>query len=492
MADLFCGAGGTSTGAIQAAEQRGYNVNLTAVNHWPTAVATHTQNHPDSRHFCATIDDLNPRDLFRFGELDLLWGSPECMNHSKARGGKPINDQSRATAWCITRWAEALQPKMILVENVEEFIDWGPLGTNGKPMKTRKGDTFRAWTATLEALGYKVDHRVLCAADYGDPTTRKRLFVQAVRGRRQIRWPEPTHFKAGDDLFGQQQWVAAREVINWEHESQSIFNRKRALSENTMRRIEVGLKKYGLKPFLVPQQSRHVTKGLDQPMPTITSRGAEALCEPWIQRVGHYGKNGNGSYQHRSVDEPLSTVTTKQEHALVEPFLVKTRGTEARHLAHSAQSLDEPMGAVTGGGTHHALAEPFLVQTNFGNDARPNRAQSLDEPLRTVVGSSTQALCEPFLTKFYGNSDCASIDEPLDTVTTKGRFGLVQPFIEIDGEQYVLDVKFRMLQPDELAKAQGFPEDYEFTGSKTEITKQIGNAVPCGLSRALVGAVLDQ
>lgn len=527
IADLFCGAGGTSTGALQACEALGYRAQLTAINHWTTAIATHETNHPEARHLCQSLDTINPRDLYPLGQLDLLWGSPECMSHSIARGGRPVNDQSRATAWCITRWAEALQPGVILVENVPEFLDWGPIGTNGKPLKSQKGAIFRSWVSTLEAIGYRVDHRLLCAADYGDPTSRKRLFIQAVRGRRKIRWPEPTHFPVdrtgGDDLFGAQPWRGAREIINWEHPTQSIFTRSRPLSPNTLRRIEIGLQRYGLKPFMVPQQQWHQTRSLDKPLPAITSRGAEGLCQPFlvqanfgqrhdsrvssiedplktvlgsnvhglcqpylvtvshqggdgsrvhsvddplntvtnrnnvglcqpfIQRVGHYGRESNGL---SDLDDPLTTVTTKQEHALVEPYLVTLRGTKAHQIDGSSQPLDTPLPALTAGGGH--------------------------------VG-----LCQPFLTKFYGTATAQSIDDPLDTVTTKERHALVLPRVVVDGEEYGLDIHFRMLQPDELAAAQGFPADYQFVGNKSQVTKQIGNAVPCGLARALVNAVLQ-
>lgn len=484
IADLFCGAGGTSTGAIDAVKNAGYQPKLTAINHWPRAIETHHSNHPESRHLCQSIDSIDPRSLFKFGQLDLLWASPECMHHSVARGGRPVNDQSRATAWCVTRWAEALQPKVILVENVPEFREWGPIGTNGKPLQSKKGEIFRAWCTALESMGYRVDHRILCAADYGDPTTRKRLFIQAVRGRRQINWPEPSHFPIEENLFKKAPYVPAREIINWEHPSTSIFTRKRPLAENTIRRIEIGLRKFGLQPFFVPQQSRHEVRDIDRPYPTITSGGGEGFCEPFLVqvnfgndvrenrvstidqplktvvgtpkqglaqpflvRIGHYGKNGNGSAQVNSVDKPVSTVCTKQEHALAEPYLIHLRGTS------TARSIDEPTPTVTSGGSHLGL-------------------------------------CKPFLTKFNGTGEAHSIDQPLDTVTTKERFGLVQPIIEIEGEHYLLDIHFRMLQPDELAAAQGFPPEYQFTGTKTEITKQIGNAVPCGLARALVSAVI--
>lgn len=237
IADLFCGAGGTSTGAVEAVETLGYRPRLTAINHWPVAVATHERNHPGARHLCASLDSLNPRELYREGQLDLLWASPECTHHSQARGGRPINDQSRATAWCVVRWAEALRPDTIMVENVPEFATWGPIGVNRRPMRSRKGETFRAWLAALQSLGYAVDSRVLVAADYGDPTTRRRLFVQAQRGNRRIVWPDATHARRGLARGSLPTWKSTQEyVIDWTLPASSIFGRKRPLSPKTMKR----------------------------------------------------------------------------------------------------------------------------------------------------------------------------------------------------------------------------------------------------------------
>lgn len=597
IADLFCGAGGTSLGALQAAISLGFEPKLTAINHWDRAIATHTANHGEHRHFCASLDALNPRELYRAGELFLLWASPECTHHSQARGGKPINEQSRATAMCVIRWAEALRPPIILVENVPEFLTWGPIGTNGRPLSSRKGEVFGAWKSMLEAIGYRVEWKILCAADFGDPTTRRRLFIQAVRGRRPIRWPTPTHApadKIAPDLFGtvMKPWRAAREIIDWSIQGQSIFERKRPLSPKTIARIEAGLRKFGLRPFIVPQQTNPTPKDVDDPLPTVVADGSGAkLCEPMILTMEHAGSV-------RPVDIPLPTVTTAKGGAMAvaQPYLVKFKGTSPAHIAASAKSVDAPIATVSANGTHHALAEPFLVKVSHGRDKE--RAQSVDEPLKTVCGNRGEdalveprlepfimsaggpecparsisepvgtiltrdhralvepflldpfgerkgqdvrarsvdkpvgtvtaqkggpslvqpmlvpqggggaarsveepvptvacdgavALAEPFLVKYYGTGGATSVSEPLDTVTVKERFGLVRPIIEIRGERYLLDVRFRMLQPRELAGAQGFPSDYIFTGTKTEIVKQIGNAVPVNLTRALVAAVL--
>lgn len=481
-ADLFCGAGGTSQGLVEAAAECGYSCELTAINHWQTAVNTHSQNHPEARHLCASLDSLNPRDLFREGELDLLWASPECTHHSIARGGRPVSDQSRATAWCVVRWAEALQPDVILVENVKEFLRWGPCSMRGKAIKSKAGETFRAWVKCLESLGYSVDHRILCAADYGDPTTRRRLFVQAVRGRRQIRWPEPTHSGS---------WRTAREIIDWEDEGSSIFDRKRPLAEKTLRRIEIGLHKYGLKPFIAAwdHQSGNGVWGSDQPLSTVTTKARHGLVEPFLVELrGTHESQLAGTA--RSLDEPVPTVTAGGGHvALVSPFILpQQRG------GRPVNSVDEPLSTVTCRGAH-AVVQPFLVGVNHGNSGKPNSAQwnvhSLDQPLGTVTTSVEKALVRPFLVKYYGSGGHQGVDQPLDTVTTKPRFGLVRPVVEIEGERYLLDVRFRMLSPRELARAQGFHDTYQFTGTKSDMVRQIGNAVPRSLAKALGKAVLS-
>lgn len=367
IADLFCGAGGTSTGAVQAAESIGYRVDLTAVNHWERAVETHSANHPGARHLCASVDSLNPRELFAEGQLDILWASPECTHHSRARGGRPMNDQSRATAWCVTRWAEALRPGRVYVENVPEFLEWGPIGSNGKPLQSEKGRTFLAWLETLRSIGYTVDHRILCAADYGDPTTRRRLFVQAVRGRGRIHWPTPTH-APDSNLFGLPRWRSAEEIIDWSIPIQTLANRTRPLAPKTLARIKEGLKKYGGQPFVVAMEHGGRTVDAKQPLPTVTcARGG-------------------------------------------------------------------------------AMGIALVVE-------------------------------------YYGNGQARPVTDPLPTVTCNDRFALVE-FRENK-------IGFRMLQPKELAAAQGFPTTYKFTGTKTEQVRQIGNAVPCGFARALVGKALE-
>lgn len=398
IADLFCGAGGTSQGAVEAVEALGYRASLTAINHWPVAVATHTANHPEARHLCVSLDSLNPRDLFKPGELKLLWASPECTHHSTARGGMPINDQSRATAWCVTRWAEALRPDTISVENVPEFSGWGPIGSNGRPLASRKGETFAAWLNTLRALGYTVDYRRLRAADYGDPTTRERLFVQAQRGRRRIVWPNPTHAHRNEAaLLGLKEWVPAAACIDWTLPMRSIFGRKKPLAENTLRRIREGLAKFGGQPFVVAMEHGGRVLSLRDPAPTVT-------C----------AKGG-------------------------------------------------------------AFGLAYVLPQQSGGVLRP-----ASEPAPTVSTAGALAL----VLEYYGNGQARPITEPLPTVTCRDRFALIQA----SGG----DILFRMWRPKEIAAAQGFRRSYRFTGTVQEQTKQIGNAVPRRLARAIVAAQLSQ
>jgi DNA (cytosine-5)-methyltransferase 1 len=457
MADLFCGAGGTSEGAVQALTAMGYAPRLTAVNHWDIAVATHTANHPAARHFCASVDSLNPREIYAGTRLDLLWASPECTHHSNARGGAPVNDQSRATAWCVVRWAEALKPGVVLVENVPEFENWGPTtaGARPRPIRSKKGQTFRAWVAAMESLGYRADHTLLCAADFGDPTTRRRLFVQFVRGKRNIVWPEPTHGKAGADLFGERKaWRGAKEIIDWTKKGKSIYGRKKPLADNTMRRILAGLKQFGMKGFVM-SVTHHGNDGArcmspDGPLPTVTCahRGELALLQPYVVEWDQQASAGGV----RGADEPLSTVCTKARHGVAQPYLVEYHG--------DAQGAE--------------------------------RVRSVEEPLPTVDCSPRFGLARPYLVGYYGNGTAHSVEEPVPTVTTHDRYGLARPVVEWNGKRYEVDILFRMLNAQELAGAMGFPKGYLFTGNNTEVVKQIGNAVPCGLSRALAAAAVSQ
>lgn len=320
-ADLFCGAGGTSEGMMRAAEERGVKLNLLAINHWDTAVSSHSLNHPAVRHRCESLDAVNPRKAVPGGRLHIMAASPECTGHSAAAGGMPRNEQSRATAWHVTRWISDLIVDNVLMENVREFLDWGPLlergitwrgryYKKGRPDPRRKGETFKAFIRALEGMNYRVEYRIQCAADFGDPTSRRRLIIMARRNGRQIRWPEPTHGP------GRLPHRTAREIIDWSIESKSIFGRRRPLCANTLHRIEVGLKKFcseRAQPFLVKLYGTNTAASIDDPLPTITAGGNHfGLAQPFLTKF-----YGTGTAV--SIDEPLDTVTTKDRFALVQP-----------------------------------------------------------------------------------------------------------------------------------------------------------------------------
>lgn len=442
--DLFCGAGGESTGLKLAADSLGKKLELLAINHWDIAIDTHSKNHPYAKHMCESIQSIDPIKAVPSGRVNLLWASPECTHHSNARGGRPKSDQSRASAWLVLKWLSELYVERVIIENVPEFQNWGPLGANGASMKSKKGHTFDAFIKALEAIGYRVDYRVLCAADYGDPTTRKRLFIQAVRGNRKIVWPFETHKQPGL-MFPDKNWKSAKDIIDWSLTGQSIFTRKKPLSPNTIARIEAGIEKYWgewAEPFLIvlrgtsPSSLKSTALSTGVPLPTITASGGHiGLVQPLILHQMSGGKV-------REVSEPVPAITTKSGHALIQPFII-THG-------HTSSM----------------------------------RIRAVEEPLTTVVSKAEHGLLQPFLIPYYGNSEAVDINSPLDTVTTKDRFAL------IEGNTYSLDIRYRMLQPHELAAAQGFPKDYMFSGNKTETVKQIGNAVPVNTAKALCEAIL--
>jgi DNA (cytosine-5)-methyltransferase 1 len=884
VVDMFCGAGGTTNGVYDACAELGLAVNMLAINHWDVAVATHSANHPYARHLCESVDNVDPRKQVPGGRLNLLVASPECTHHSLARGGKPMSDQSRASAWHIVRWAEALYIENILVENVREFCfpeytavlskrgiveigdlvvgdevwthnarwkpvthisrrradtvrvigygnsiieptenhefyarqyapkitksgkygrhesrllqpewvradrladknlestyteqnsgyawatpselprywqrmpktlgvdtkspaffymigrwlgdgwiwkrkqrqdlvricdckegaplletklaetglawrrsehtpsvdvfdlstesskilipwlrnnfgqyapektlpawifgastdqrwaliegycdadgsedesgkvsstsvsrrlavgirlllqslgvvasigecqpqtsllngkpvegrwsycvtwqreitwekchrydlhiwgpvrevkaarkdvevvditvaddhsfiadgqvvhncNWGPLGSNGRPLKSRKGETFQAFIRALESLNYNVEYRVLNAADYGDATTRHRLFVQARKRPRKIAWPVASHHKvdAGQpSLFEQgQPWRGAREIIDWSIPGKSIFGRKKPLAPTTLARIAAGLKKFGgqnAEPFLVvlrnhgsdrsihePTGAGRTAKSVDQPLSTVIGENHTYVIEPFVAEL-------RSGMDARSVKEPLSTITTKGgHHGLVEPFLApffgERQGQEPRcqsvdsplptvtshgagglvepfltPLNHGAEDvrvypLDRPLPTVTSADTV-ALIEPFIVPLNHGEG--DTRSHSIEDPMPTLTSVDAWSVIEPFLAQFNGTGGANSIDKPLGTITAKDRFGLVQT--------YGLDIRFRMLQPRELANAMSFPETYQFTGPRDMKVKQIGNGVPRRIAKAL-------
>lgn len=453
--DLFAGGGGASHG-IEMATGRSP---LVAVNHDPAAIQMHAQNHPGCLHLCESVWDVEP---FRpHGRpLDLLWASPDCKHFSRAKGGRPKSKEIRALAWVVTRWAEAVRPRVVCVENVPEFVTWGPLDDAGRPLEGRKGETFRAWVGKLEALGYHVEWRVLVAADYGAPTTRKRLFVVARCDGQDIVWPEPTHGPGREHPYR-----TAAECIDWSIPAPSIFGRRRPLAEKTQARIAEGIRRFVLEadePYLAfvantrngeRKGQRPRVRDLRRPLNTITAQGSQgALVTAFLAK--HYtGVVGQG------LARPLGTITARDHHSLVAAHLTKFYGTS------TGSGLHAPTPTVTATGQHLGMVAAELTPAAEANG-------------RTVAA---------WLMKYYGQGVGQAVDEPLHTIPTRDRFGLVT--VDLDGETYALtDIGMRMLQPRELATAQGFDADYILTGTKTQQVARIGNSVPPQVVAAIVGA----
>lgn len=501
--DLFAGGGGASVG-IEMATGRSPDA---AVNHDADCIELHKLNHPQTKHFHADVFEVDPHEVTQGRPIGLLWASPDCTDHSKAKGGKPIRTtKRRALAWVVKRWAGQVRPRVIMLENVEKFIEWGPLiGLMGAFRRDpkRKGRTFRRFVHDLEELGYKVEHRELRACDYGAPTSRRRLFLIARCDGHPIVWPAKTHGPGTG-----QPYLTAASCIDWSIPMLSIFATreearawgkahgqpapKRPLVAATMRRVARGVKKFVLDsarpfivslahgdsggrreydiseplgtqhsggnkyavvaPYLVPRYGEREgqeprVRSVEEPMPAIvpTANGG-SLCAAFMAK--HYGGHETPG---GAVDQPISTVTTQDHHHLVAASLAKLRGTSA------AADADAPLGTVTAGGTHHALVAAFL-------------------------------------SKFYGQGIGQAADQPAPTITSKDRFGLVT--VTLAGILYaVVDIAMRMFQPRELFKAQSFPDSYvidrgadgrHFT--KTKQVEFVGNSVPPVLACALAAA----
>lgn len=522
VVDMFCGAGGTSTGVIEAAEKMGIVMSLIAINHWDVAISTHSTNHPKMKHYNSDLISIDPHAAVPSGKLKLLVASPECTHFSRARGGRPMSKQSRASVKYVLSWMSVLDVENVVIENVPEFMDWGPLHRKcscgvgkkhdvehgksckfGTPVKNRKGEYFHRFIGKLRhALGYNVEYRVLNAADYGDPTTRKRLFIMARKGK-PVRFPEPTHHKNGGDMFGSMpRWRTAREIIDWSIKGESIFNRKKPLADNTLRKIYTGLFKYNGKAFVIGQQSGSAPRSVDQPTPTISGAGAISFVEPTVHEVTDDDSRqvrvefdsrfvkpfiiqmDQGGRLH-DVNNPMPTITSADGFAVVEPYIVEYHS--GNKSERRTRSVDEPMPTLDTS-NRFGLVQPYLVKM-YGTG---EPTQSIEAPLPTITtGRNRFYLAEPFIVEYYGTGQSASVDEPMKTITGNDRFGLVEPIIfMMDGKKYLLDILFRMFQPHELAAAMSFPKGYKFQGTREQVVKQIGNAVPVKLARALATAAL--
>lgn len=463
IVDNFAGGGGASTGIEMAT---GMSVDI-AINHDPAAIEMHQLNHPETEHYCESVWDVDPVEACKGRKVGLAWFSPDCKHFSKAKGGKPLNQNIRGLAWVAVRWAKTVKPRVIMLENVEEFKTWGPLLENGYPDEQRKGETFQQFVASLEELGYEVEFRELRACDYGAPTIRKRFFMVARCDGKPIIWPEPLHAHP-DSLEVQcglkKPWRTASEIVDWSIGTPSIFDRKKPLAENTMKRIARGIRKFVLdseNPFIVQDD-------------TMT---ASFLTQ-------YYTETKEDEVRGQSLKDPIYTIPTANRFGLVTAqIMVNTTG-------HPGSAMNEPLKTITTGG-HHALVAAYIAQ-HFKSSV----GHSLNQPLNAITTVNKASLVQAFLTKYYGSSEGQDLNTPLHTVTTKDRFALVT----VHGTPYqIVDIGMRMLQPHELYAAQGFPSNYliDKYGNgrpipKTEQVKRVGNSVPPPFAEALVRVNLPE
>lgn len=513
IVDNFAGGGGASTG-IELAIGRPVDI---AINHDPDAIAMHKVNHPFTKHYQESVWDIDPRRITEGRPVGIAWFSPDCKHFSKAKGGKPVDKKIRGLAWIALRWAGTVRPRIIMLENVEEFQTWGPV-RRGKPVKSKQGQTFRKFVSQLEALGYKVEYKVLRACDYGAPTIRKRFYLIARCDGLPIVWAEPTHGE------GRKPYRTAAECIDWSLPCPSIFGRKKELAVNTQRRIAKGLDKFVIKnpkPFIMQMNFENAAQDVDKPLSTQTAVNKHFVVEP---KFTPYIMSNNTNNATHSVKEPLPTVTTGNRNFVCAPTLVQyhtetsakeTRGQDvkqplrtidgspryglqAAYLSkyfsgekQAGADVQSPMPTVTGI-DHNAVVAANLLHYYGGED----HASDMDKPIATVTTLPKHYLTESHLCVFQNNMDCKSVDEPIPTVTQALKFGQVKTYLrkidsaqnlgnwdkvrrllndyagysiaddeililEINKAQYfIYDVGMRMLKAKELKLAQGFPDDY--------------------------------
>ncbi len=542
IVDNFAGGGGASTGIEEAT---GFSVDI-AINHDPKAIAMHKANHPNTKHYCEDVWQVDPVQACNGHPVGLAWFSPDCKHFSKAKGGKPKDKNIRGLAWVACRWAGLVRPRVIMLENVEEFKTWGPLNRRHHPIKDKQGKTFEKFVQQLNDLGYEVEFKELVAADYGAPTMRKRFFMIARYDGRPIVWPEPTHGPVDSEEVKAgllKPYVGAYTQIDFSRPCPSIFDTSeeikkkygiravRPLAQKTMDRIARGLKKFVLdnpEPFIVPigygERKGQAPRVHDvkQPLPTIVGSGKHYLCEPYMKQIGQTGFPKDRS---KDVREPLTTIVRKNEHCLISPTLIQYHSETAQgevrgqtmkdpimtvdgsnryglvtsflHKYYdggykgAGKSMENPLPTITAW-DHNSVVTANLIQMNNHCDGKDIR-----QPLPTITaGDGHFGEVRAFLIKYYGQGTGQDIQEPLDTVTSRDRFGLVT----IEGEDYqIVDIGLRMLEPRELYGCQGFPDDYiidhDYTGKtypRTEQVKRCGNSVSPMIPNALVRANLRE
>lgn len=467
IVDNFAGGGGASTGMEMAT---GYSVDI-AINHDPEAIRMHKANHPNTKHYCESVWDVDPVKACNGHPVGLAWFSPDCKHFSKAKGGKPKDKNIRGLAWVALRWAGLVRPRVIMLENVEEFKTWGPLNRSHRPIKQKQGVTFEKFVEQLRRLGYEVEFNELVAADYGTPTMRKRFFMIARCDGNPIVWPEPTHAPADSDevkLGRLRPYVGAYTQIDFSRPCPSIFDTSeeikekygiravRPLAPKTMDRIARGLKKFVLdnpEPFIV--QCNHGEErrpqDINEPMPTITGKHGFGIVAPVL--IQYHSETTKSEVRGQTIKDPIMTVDGSNRYGLVTSFLSKF------YKSGTGQDIREPLHTITTSAGHFGEVRAFLI-------------------------------------KYYGDATGQDIEKPLDTVTTKDRFGLVT----IEGVDYqIVDIGLRMLEPRELYGCQGFPDDYiidhDYTGKtypRSEQVKRCGNAVCPPIPAAMVRANLPE
>jgi len=539
VVDNFAGGGGASTG-IEIAIGRSVDI---AINHDPAAIAMHRANHPMTEHYIEDVWAVDPVEACAGRPVALAWFSPDCKHHSKAKGGKPVDKNIRGLAWVAVKWARRVHPRVIMLENVEEFQSWGPLKKNNRPDPKRAGETYRKFIRHLQREGYHVETHLLHACDYGAPTIRKRFFLIARCDGQKIVWPEPTH-AAPDSIEvrmgSKKPWVPVSEVLDFSLPCPSIFASSeeimeqygiravRPLSENTMKRIARGLMKFVVnnpKPFIVQvNHSGDQFRGqdIDDPLDTITAKHGTGVVAPVLMRNN---ENAVGS----DARKPIGTITTGGHHMLIAPSMIQYHSEQSEDVR--GQTVDKPILTVDSS-NRYGLVEPFLIQTGYGErEGQKPRVLDMDKPLGTVVAQSNKfAMAAAFVTQFNNNCDGQAVDAPLNTVTAKtNHFGEVNAFlvkyygsgdnavscelpaptitakdrmglVTVHGEDYkIVDIGLRMLTPRELFDAQGFPPDYiidvDADGKpypKSEQVARCGNAVCPPIPTALVRANLPE
>ena len=539
--DNFAGGGGASTG-IELATGRAVDA---AINHDPDAILMHQTNHPQTRHYCESVWDVDPWEVTRGRPVGLAWFSPDCKHFSKAKGSKPVDRNIRGLAWIVLKWAGTVKPRVIILENVEEFQTWGPV-RKGKPMKSRRGETFRKWKEQLQALGYEIDHRELVAADYGAPTIRKRFFLIARCDGKPIIWAERTHAPKDSEEVKNgkcKPWRGAAEIIDWTIPCPSIFDTTdeikekygiravRPLAVNTRKRIARGIEKFVLQnkePFIVPigygerkGQAPRV-HDINEPLSTVVGSGKQYLAMPSLIQ---YHTEQSERVRGQGMDEPIMTLDAANRYGLSVAYLAEYfqngRPLDVNSPLHTSTTKDRECLCM-------AHMEKFFSGGYTGNGSDANT------PLGTVTAVDHNGLVETFISKFYKTGIGQKPDEPLHTVTTSaGHFGIVTVkmsrsemnlhhwnevrellnaycgyaiaadeilLLDVNGTLYFIsDIGLRMLTPRELYAANGFPPDYiidhDYTGKAYGKTKQVarcGNAVPPPFAEALVRANLPE